>query len=99
MQYIMQSLQNLTVKLQETLKVKNQGYAGVRGEFFNFEQTASMLGLDVEKTIMVRLTDKITRISNLLDSKDSMEESIEDSILDAVGYLVILNAYRLSRME
>lgn len=75
---------------------KNADYAGVADPFANFKAAPALLsGVSVEKGILVRLTDKIKRIDNLL-SHDAYvtEESMSDTIEDAINYLAILLAWR-----
>lgn len=81
----------------ETIKKKNADYAGENDPFQNF-RNSEVIGVSVEEGILVRVMDKITRISNLL-SKDPQvaTESIEDTLIDAINYLAILKAYRESK--
>jgi hypothetical protein len=73
---------------------KNADYGGESSPFANFERSV-MVGVSPERAILVRLTDKIARISNLLDRPAVVaNESIGDSIDDAINYLAILAAYR-----
>ena len=74
---------------------KNTDYASkVHDPFRNFRMVEH-LGLCSTKTgIIVRLSDKLARICNLLDRKpEVISEALEDTILDAINYLAILRAY------
>jgi hypothetical protein len=72
---------------------KNADYAASEDVFRNFKR-AEMVGVSVERGILVRLTDKVCRIANLLDKEpDVAEERVVDSIEDAINYLAILKAY------
>ena len=77
----------------ETIKLKNQDYATADNPFRNFE-IASVANIDAKSAILVRVLDKIARISNLLNRKNPAvtDEKIEDSIKDAVNLLAILYA-------
>ena len=72
---------------------KNRDYASNADPFSNFCR-AETVGVTVERGILVRLTDKLARISNLLDQDATVAgESLGDSIDDAVNYLAILRAW------
>jgi len=77
----------------ELIKIKNADYADSTNPFKNFE-SAEVVGVDVKRAILVRVLDKISRISNLLGKKTSMvcDEKLEDTILDVLNYLFILKA-------
>jgi len=78
----------------EIIKIKNADYAKGDDPFLNFK-FAELLGLSVEQAILLRVTDKIARINNLLDKEPAVVgESMEDSLLDVINYLAILKAYR-----
>jgi len=88
--------------LLSILERKNSDYtANVEfDEFANFRLAELILGISVEKAIMVRLLDKVARISSLLEKKEpAVNESLDDSIIDAVGYLIILHAYLHSELH
>lgn len=77
----------------ELIRKKNTDYSGLIDPFKNF-RSAEVIGVGVDKAILVRILDKIARINNLLDSEAQVkDESIDDSILDAANYLYILKAY------
>jgi len=86
------SIQNTYEQGINLIRKKNADYANNSNPFKNFE-SAVMAGVSVERAILVRVLDKISRISNLLE-KDRMvlDETLEDSLLDAINYLAILKA-------
>lgn len=73
---------------------KNNDYAKGDDPFRNFK-FANLVGLSVEKAILVRISDKLARISNVLDKKSIsvVDESLDDTIIDAINYLAILKAW------
>ena len=73
---------------------KNNDYGGSdKNPFSNFTN-AQVAGVSVERGILVRLMDKMSRISTLLDKEAMVKnESINDTIEDAINYLAILKAY------
>lgn len=81
------------------IKIKNADYANSTNPFRNIE-SAAIVGLEVDRAVLVRVLDKLSRISNLLGKNpEVIEESLEDTILDAINYLAILKAYRESLHE
>lgn len=76
------------------IRKKNADYAASHNPFKNFE-AASIVGVGVERAILLRVLDKIARISNLIDKEAAVvDESLEDTIVDAINYLAIMKAYR-----
>jgi hypothetical protein len=76
------------------IEKKNHDYGADADPFRNF-RTAGVLGLTVEKAILVRVLDKLARVNNLLEHDAYVtEESMEDTLVDAINYLAILKAYR-----
>ena len=79
---------------------KNHDYSG--GEdgtdpFLNFK-TVEFLGIGVttEQGFMVRLADKIRRLSGFVKTGhfEVSDESFEDTVIDAINYLCLLAAYK-----
>lgn len=88
-QFIEQLNQTFTDCLDIAEK-KNKDYAGDGDPFKNFNNSL-LVGVDPARAILVRITDKISRISNLLDKPGEVtDEKIDDSIRDAINYLAIL---------
>lgn len=82
----------------ETARKKNTDYAGESGvsPFANFEASL-VVGVPVERGFLVRLMDKVKRISNLLDQEALVkDESIIDTLDDAINYLALMKAYLVS---
>ena len=73
---------------------KNSDYSGENENPFKNFLMSEQVGVDPARAILVRISDKLSRISNLLD-KDAqvIDERIEDTILDLVNYSAILKAY------
>lgn len=48
--------------------------------------------LPAEKALLVRLSDKLARLANLMDNEDSaqVEESIDDTLMDMAGYVTLI---------
>jgi hypothetical protein len=79
---------------------KNNDYGGTNNDPFANFRNSTIAGVTVQKGILVRLMDKMTRISTLLD-KEAMvkDETIFDTIDDAINYLAILKAYQQLKPE
>ena len=82
---------------EECLKIsikKNADYASVKDPFKNFRMS-EMVGVEPMRAIMVRMMDKMSRISTLLDkSPDVKDERLEDTIHDLINYSAILKALK-----
>lgn len=82
-------------------EMKNRDYAGNGGlkPFANFERCAAMGVCSTEKGFLVRLTDKMSRLSSFSESGEFAvrDESLEDTVIDIVNYSVLLLAYVRSR--
>lgn len=79
----------------DVMKKKNADYSGSDANAFrNFEGVEYFKITDTKTGMMVWLTDKFMRISHLLKKPPQVKnESIKDSIEDAINYLVIMHAY------
>jgi len=76
------------------LKRKNADYAGPKGNYANFENCEKLGLCSAEVGLMVRISDKMTRISNLLSQDANVkDESIHDTLLDMANYAMILASY------
>jgi hypothetical protein len=77
---------------------KNVDYAQVQEPFSNFEMVESLKICDTQTGILVRISDKIARIANLLKRNGERaisEEKVEDTMLDLINYSIILLSYTL----
>lgn len=78
-------------------KRKNADYAGTTDPFKNFK-ACELYGISAEKGILVRMSDKMTRISNLLERPAQVvDESILDTLSDLANYAMILRIYLESK--
>lgn len=95
-----QSIEETFSTCLETAKKKNQDYAGDKDPFANFSRVETFGICTVEQGVLVRITDKLARVSNLICSGKNpavADESVDDTLLDAINYLAILKAYRDSK--
>jgi hypothetical protein len=78
----------------EIIKKKNSDYAADADPFQNFRGVEHWGITDAETGILVRLSDKMQRVCNLIDREAQVEdESIIDTLSDARNYLNILQVY------
>lgn len=74
---------------------KNKDYGETKKDSYaNFRKSESV-GVSPERAILVRMSDKLSRMSTLLDSKEPQvkTESFEDTIDDMINYAAILKSY------
>lgn len=72
---------------------KNQDYAGNGDPFANF-RASEVAGVGIERAMLVRMMDKISRISNLIQRPPAVvNESLVDTCIDLSNYSLILATY------
>lgn len=93
----------LTDKALDLMKKKNHDYSGKSGKepFANFTRAEAMGITTTEKGMLVRLLDKMSRLSSFCDSGEFKveDEKLEDTILDMINYSVLLYAYIESKKD
>jgi hypothetical protein len=87
--------QQVTRKCYEIVEKKNNDYAGDRVEdnaFANFERIEILGVTSTEVGVFTRYLDKVGRIATFLKKGilEVVDESVEDTICDAINYLIIL---------
>lgn len=89
--------EDLCYAARELMKKKNADYAGRNGKepFANFTRVEAMGICPTEVGFMVRITDKMSRLSSFLESGklEVANESFEDTIVDVINYMVLLHSY------
>ena len=80
--------------MDKVQRAKNHDYSGVVDPFANFELVEKFGVCSTEEGIVVRMTDKLSRISRLLkgDAK-VLDEKVEDTLIDLANYAIILKCY------
>lgn len=77
----------------EISRKKNSDYANKNDPFQNF-RVAEVFGIPVETGLVVRMSDKMSRISNLVKREAVVgDESILDSLSDLANYAMILRMW------
>ena len=84
----------------ETARRKNEDYANGEDPFQNFRLSEYMGFCDTARGILVRLSDKLQRVANLLEKPNSvLDEKLVDTCLDGANYFLLLRAYLEMRDE
>jgi hypothetical protein len=77
----------------ETAKKKNQDYAGNGDPFANF-RACEAIGVSTPRGMLVRMQDKIQRISNLIERPPAVaNEPLEETCMDLGMYAFIMATY------
>lgn len=79
---------------RDLMAKKNADYASEDELFKNFKMCESMGICSMQTGIMIRITDKLSRISNALKGGEYAvkDESLKDTVTDAINYLILLYA-------
>lgn len=92
-----QFFESFTAKMRGVMMSKGDDYAGA-DRLSNFKQTGaqSLPGQEnqAEKAALLQISNKVTRLGELLSGKKANHESIDDSILDCANYLLLLAMIR-----
>lgn len=74
------------------VETKNKDYAKTSDAFANF-RLSEMVGVTAQRATLVRVADKLARVSNLLDKDNEVkDETIDDTINDIINYMAILKS-------
>ena len=89
---------SLTKEAKELMQRKNHDYSGGENKelpFLNFSRVESMGITTTEKGFLVRMTDKMSRLSTFCKEGSFKvdDENLKDTILDIVNYSILLYAY------
>jgi hypothetical protein len=76
----------------ELMKKKNNDYASGADPFMNFRRAEYLGFATAELGVLIRMTDKMSRISTFLNKGDLSitNESVYDAIIDMINYSVLL---------
>ena len=84
----------------DTAKRKNNDYGGVDSNPYANFSNSTIVGVSIEKGILVRMMDKVSRISTLLEKESQVkDEAIEDTLDDLVNYTAILKSYLMDKKK
>jgi hypothetical protein len=85
----LESFDEQTRDLRNTLALKNADYANTKDVYANFNRVAMMTGLPVRSVFLVMIGIKVARLSELATGKEVKNEPMADSLLDLVGYAML----------
>lgn len=83
-----QQAKNILQGIADTLAKKNKDYSKQGDAYANF-RTGEEWGVDVLKSIRLRMGDKLQRIDSFLSGSEMENESITDSFMDVIGYATL----------
>lgn len=91
-------IENIFVECLAIARNKNADYSS-EDALENFNEIENIIPwITAEAGIIVRISDKLKRIGNLVNKEPSVkDEKFEDSCLDAINYLAILIEVRRNR--
>lgn len=93
-----EAIQEVFKRATLLLQKKNVDYSGQDDPFKNFRLCEAMCLVSVERGLLVRMLDKIGRISTLIENNSpQVDESIEDTLIDLINYAAILITYRKNK--
>lgn len=80
-----EAIKQVSDRLRDTLIAKNRAYGDTASR-----SPVLIPNLPAEVALLVRMSDKINRLSTLLSTNtDDNGESIDDTVLDLAGYCVL----------
>jgi hypothetical protein len=92
---LLKSHNELTKRAYELMKRKNADYAGKAGTepFANFTRCEAMGICTTEAGMLVRMTDKLSRLSSFVEAGTFQvkDESLEDTCVDISNYAVLFH--------
>jgi len=93
----------ICAKAIEIMKEKNHDYAGKGGEepFANFERCEAMGICSTEQGFLVRVVDKVSRLSTFVDAGELKVkgEAWEDAVLDIINYMILFSGFVTSKED
>ena len=94
---LLKSHTELTKKAHELMKRKNADYAGRAGTepFANFTRCEAMGICTTEAGMLVRMTDKLSRLSSFVEAGafQVKDESLEDTCVDIINYAILFHSF------
>ena len=93
-----ESLELFFAEVLRTIRRKNEDYSAGDDPFRNFMYAEELGIATAEAALLIRLSDKLTRMANLLKNPAQVQdEKFEDTAMDATAYSAILAMVRKSR--
>ena len=93
---ILENFDLIVSKLRTVLMQKNHDYTqgASKDSLKNFKISALVLSIDSGKGLLVRVMDKIMRITTYIEAGNLQvpNEGVDDAISDIIGYMVLLSS-------
>ena len=88
-------LQKMFDQCIEIVRKKNTDYADKNSDAFKNFRLIEQIGVcTTEEGFITRMTDKLSRIGNLIKKPPAVvEESLEDTLLDLINYTALLRVF------
>ena len=94
---LLQNHKKLCEEASALMELKNKDYAGNGGTepFANFTRCEAMGVCTTEQGFLVRIVDKLSRMSSFIESGTMHveNESFHDSCVDIINYMVLLSSF------
>lgn len=92
---LLQDIEATFTECLEIAKRKNNDYAGEKAtDPYKNIKGSLFVGVTPDRAILVRMLDKMSRVSNLLSQEAKVtDESIGDTLKDIINYSAILLSY------
>lgn len=90
----LKEFKQITEEMYELTKAKNADYASEQDGFANFRLIEKLGAATVEQGFVVRMSDKLQRVSNLISRPNKVaDEKITDTLQDLAIYSIIFLLY------
>lgn len=88
----------LSLAARDLMEAKNHDYSGGADDtepFLNFTRVEKLGITTTEKGMLVRMTDKLSRLITLVDGNQVKvkDETLKDTVIDVINYSILLYAY------
>ena len=94
---LLKNHETICQEARDLMELKNRDYAGNGGTepFANFTRCEAMGVCTTEQGFLVRIVDKLSRMSSFIESGTMHveNESFHDSCVDIIDYMVLLSSY------
>lgn len=96
----LKEFKELLLAMYALTKAKNSDYANADNAFQNFELISHLGAATTEQGFVVRMSDKLQRIANLISRENMVaDEKIGDTLLDLATYSLLFLLYLKSKSK
>lgn len=90
--------ETLSSESLELMKRKNADYS-LGNPFGNFMVCEALQAASAEEGIIIRMSDKLSRLVSVMQKGAQVPESVRDTVLDLINYSVLLYGVRQFKMR